>query len=93
MQPVVLTQYRICCKFPLGKSVDSTNFLSVLKISTTEKKFEKLTKLMIENPSTLQRTIARWISVSQQIIQRMLSDLNLRPYIIQLMQPLNEDYE
>ena len=45
---------------------------------------------MTENPSTSQRTTSRQTGVSQKTIQRILSDLNLRPYKIQFMQPLNE---
>ena len=59
----------------------------------TEENFEKLTKLTTANPSTSQRTTAKRIGVSQNTIQGMVSDLNLRPYQIQVTQPLNEDYK
>ena len=59
----------------------------------TEKNFEKRTKVMTENSSKSQRTTARRIGVSQMTFQRMLSDLNLRPYKIQFTQPLNKDYK
>ena len=52
-----------------------------------------LTKLVTENPFTSQRNTARRIAVKQMNFQRMMSDLNLRPYKIQFTQPLNEYYK
>ena len=46
----------------------------------TEENVESLTKRMTKNLFTSQRTTARHIALSQMTIQRMLSDLNLRPY-------------
>ena len=62
-------------------------------MARTEENFEKLTKLITNNPSTSQRTAARRIGVSKKTIQRMLSDLKLRPYKIQFTQPLNAEHE
>ena len=59
----------------------------------TEENFEKLTKWWLKIPSTSKRTTVRRICVSQNTIQRMLSDLNLQPAEIQFTQPLNENYK
>ena len=59
----------------------------------TEENFEKLTKLMTQNPSTPHKTTAMGIGVLQKTIQRILSDFNLQPSKIQFTQALNEDYK
>ena len=88
--PARQTIYRLVKKFEETGSVKDAPRSDRLTSVTAEENVQLVSQNFLLNPQTSQRYAARELEISRSTLQRIMKDLNLKPYKPRLLQALNE---
>ncbi|CAF0972421.1 unnamed protein product [Rotaria sp. Silwood1] len=89
--PARQTIYRLAKKFDETGSVEDAPRSGRPTSINTEENIELASESFLLNPKTSQRRAVRDLHISRSSLQRIMKDLNLKPYKPRLLQSLNED--
>ncbi|CAF0981669.1 unnamed protein product [Rotaria sp. Silwood1] len=89
--PARQTIYRLAKKFDETGSVEDAPRSGRPTSINTEENIELTSESFLLNPKTSQRRAVRDLHISRSSLQRIMKDLNLKPYKPRLLQSLNED--
>jgi transposase len=83
--------YQLAKKFDETGSVDDAPRSGRPTTFNTEENLELVSKTFSQSPRTSQRHASYELNISRSSLQRLMRDLNLKPYKPRLLQALNED--
>ncbi len=89
--PARQTIYRLAKKFDQTGSVEDARGRGRRQSVNTDENMQLVSQNYRLNPQTSQRQAARELDISRSTLQRIMKDLNLKPYRPKLLQALNED--
>ena len=89
--PARQTVYRLAKTFDETGSVEDARRRGRRKSVNTDENMQLVSQNYRLNPQTSQRQAARELDTSRSTLQRIMKDLNLKPYRPKLLQALNED--
>ena len=89
--PARQTIYRLAKKFDETGSVEDVPRSGRPTSINTEENMERVSESFLLSPITPQRSAVRDLHISRSSLQRIMKDLNLKPYKPKLLQALTED--
>jgi hypothetical protein len=89
--PIRQAIYKLAKKFDGTGSVEDSPRSGRPTTVRTEENIQLVSKAFAQNPKLSQRRASLELGISRTSLQRLMQDLNLKPYKTRLLQALNED--